>query len=264
MPKDRLAATGKGPVIILVDPQMGENIGASARAMLNFGLTRLRLVRPRDGWPNERAGAMAAGAGEILDRVRLFDSVAEAVSDCHCVLATTARRREALLEVFSPREATHKLYQHIEQEGQNCAILFGGERSGLEARDLACAQGIISIPVNPGFSSLNLAQAVLLIAYEWGLTGRALSQIQTREAAVPAPQSAVEGLATHLFAELEKAGYFYPPEKRPLMERNLRVALGRAGWSDPEIQTLRGVVRVLAEGRGPSRKISNPPTSKRN
>lgn len=250
MAKNKTIGSGPGPVIILVDPQMGENIGAAARAMLNFGLTRLRLVRPRDGWPNPQAVAMASGAAPVVDGARVFDSVEAATADCHYVLATTARPREALLPVFEPKAAAKDLRQRIDGEGQTCAILFGGERSGLDGDDVAKAQGILTVPVNPGFSSLNLAQAVLLMAYEWGGAGTAVQGFATRPEAVPARMEAINVLIDRLVRELENAGYFYPPEKRPLMERNLRIALQRAGFADSEVQTLHGVIKALVHGRG--------------
>jgi tRNA/rRNA methyltransferase len=254
MAKDKTSGSGPGPVIILVDPQMGENIGAAARAMLNFGLTRLRLVRPRDGWPNPQAVAMASGAAPVVDGARVFDSVEAATADCHFVLATTARPREALLPVFEPKAAAQDLRQRIDAEGQTCAILFGGERSGLDGDDVAKAQGILTVPVNPGFSSLNLAQAVLLIAYEWGGSGSAVKGFATRPEVAPARIEAVNALIGRLMRELENSGYFYPSEKRPLMERNLRIALQRAAFADSEVQTLHGVIKALVHGRGQTLK----------
>ena len=249
----RAHGLGPGPVIVLVDPQMGENIGAAARAMLNFGLTRLRLVRPRDGWPNPKAGAMAAGASSVVDHARVFDTVEEATADCHFTLATTARQRELYLPVFDPAAAAREMKPRVD-EGETCAILFGGEKSGLATDDIALAHGILTIPVNPDFSSLNLGQAVLLAAWEWSkAAGKAEGFASKLERAVPAPQEDVDGLLGHLFAELEPAGYFFPPEKRAVMERNIRTAIKRASFTKAEAQLLRGIVKALAKGRGKGR-----------
>ncbi|WP_306249786.1 RNA methyltransferase [Parvularcula sp. IMCC14364] len=236
---------GPAPLIILVEPQMGENIGAAARAMLNFGLTSLRIVNPRDGWPNAAAGAMAAGASTVVDNARIFDSVPEAIADCTYVLATTARKRELHLPVYEPKAAAQALQPRV-AAGETCAILFGGERSGLATEHVALAQGIFTIPVNPAFSSLNLGAAVLVAAYEWGNVQGETRRFDSRlDAATPAAQADVEGLVGHLFNTLEPTGYFHPPEKRETMERNLRTVLTRVEFTQNEIHLLRGVLKAL-------------------
>ncbi|MCI5045857.1 MAG: RNA methyltransferase [Aquisalinus sp.] len=241
---------GPGPLIVLVEPQMGENIGAAARAMLNFGLTGLRIVNPRDGWPNAAAGAMAAGASTVVDNARVFDTVEEAIADCTYVLATTARKRELHLPVYEPAEAAEALLPRV-SGGETCAILFGGERSGLATEHVALCNGIFTIPVNPGFSSLNLGAAVLVAAYEWGQVQGEVSRFDSRlEAAVPADHSDVEGLVGHLFETLEPTGYFHPPEKRETLERNLRTVLTRVEFTQNEIHLLRGVLKALGRSQG--------------
>ena len=244
---------GPGPIIVLVDPQMGENIGAAARAMLNFGLTGLRLVRPRDGWPNERAGAMAAGASPVIDAARVFDTVAEATADCTHVIATTARSREIFLPVHDPASAAAAIKPRIDG-GEKCAYLFGGEASGLSTEDVSYAQSILTIPVNPGFSSLNLGQAVLLAAYEWAQVAESGEAFESRLAeATLATRQDMDGLNTHLNEELEKSGYFYPPEKTQGMQRNLRAMLARADLTKQEVHTFRGVIKALVRGRTSSK-----------
>lgn len=236
------------PLFVLVEPQMGENIGAAARAMLNFGISGLRLVNPRDGWPNEKAGAMAAGATLVIDRARVFETTREALADCNYVLATTARPREALLPVLDPAAAGAELKSRIDR-GERCAVLFGGERSGLSNEDAIRADAIVSIPVNPAFASLNLAQATLIIAYEWAKAeGRTVPPSEL-EATAPASRENFERFVAHLVGELDKTGYFFPEEKRPNMERNLKVAFMRAGLTEGEVRSLRGVIKALTKGR---------------
>ncbi|MGV6801631.1 MAG: RNA methyltransferase [bacterium] len=240
---------GPAPLIILDRPQMGENIGAAARAMLNFGLTGLRLVAPRDGWPNERAGAMAAGATPVIDQARLFDSVSAAISDCEYVLATTARSRDLYLPVFTPTQAASELHARIAQ-GQKCAILFGAERAGLATDDIAHCQGTISIPVNPSFSSLNLAQAVMVLAWEWAQTAEQMTRPTSPLDHLPmATNQDIEGLLAHLISSLNAVGYFHPDSKRQVMERNLRTIFTRAAYTENEIHVLRGVIKALARER---------------
>ncbi|MBB4659601.1 RNA methyltransferase [Parvularcula dongshanensis] len=233
------------PLVILVRPQMGENIGASARAMLNFGLTGLRLVEPRDGWPNAKAGAMAAGASQVIDGARVFGSVEEAVSDCAYVLATTARQRGVFVPVHEPEDAAGRLVAHA-QDGLRTAVLFGGEKSGLSTDDLAFADAILTVPVNPQFSSLNLAQAVLLVAYEWSRAAGSGERFESPYDQTPAGRESTEGMITHLFNALEATGYFYPEAKRPTLERNLRTMLTHAKLTEAETRLFRGVVRQLA------------------
>ncbi len=233
------------PIFVLVEPQMGENIGAAARAMLNFGISGLRLVRPRDGWPNPKAAAMASGAAVVVDNVRVFDTLDAALADCHYVIATTARRRELMTPVLAPAAAVTELRTRI-ASGQQCAVLFGGERNGLSSDDVARADAILSIPVNPAFASLNLAQAALIVAYEWARAGD-YAEIESPLADEPqASREDLMRLIDHLETELDKAGYFFPPEKRPAMARNLRAAFSRASFTESEIRTLRGVVKALA------------------
>lgn len=246
--RDGLAALGPAPLFVLVEPQMGENIGATARAMLNFGLSGLRLVNPRDGWPNEKAGAMAAGASIVIDQTRVFTTTEQALTGCNYVLATTARPREALLPVFEPAEASAEMKQRIDR-GETCAVLFGGERAGLSNEDVVRADGVISIPVNPAFASLNLAQAALIVAYEWAKADGRKPPPSELDIAIPAPREDFERFFEHLVAELDKAGYFFPDAKRPNMERNLKVAFMRAGLTAGEVRSLRGVIKALTKRR---------------
>jgi tRNA/rRNA methyltransferase len=238
----------RGPVFVLVRPQMGENIGAACRAMWNFGLDRMRLVAPRDGWPNPKAAAMASGAGRVIDRAMVTETTAEAVADLEYIYATTARPREMTKTVFTPEAAMADALSRI-REGRKVGVLFGPERTGLENEDVVRAQAIISVPANPAFPSLNLAQCVLLTAYEWRRqasepagevfhTGR--SELASREG--------VERVIAHLERELETAGFFFPPEKGPSMRANLRNLFSRAPLTDQDVRTLHGVVRALAEG----------------
>jgi tRNA/rRNA methyltransferase len=237
------------PCIILKDAQLAENIGAAARAMANFGLSDLRLVSPRDGWPQPRAWASASGAHWPLDEARVFDRLEDAIADLTLVLATTARPREAGLPVHSPREGAARL-RAAATAGQACGVVFGGERAGLEADDIALCQAIVTAPVDERHHSLNLAQAVVITAYEWRMAEAHGPPAAFGEAEAPAEFAALMGLYEQLEAELDAAGFFHPPEKRPSMVRNLRVALGRARFTVQEVRTLRGVVTALARGRG--------------
>ncbi len=233
------------PAVILVRPQLGENIGKAARAMLNFGLTDLRLVAPRDGWPNPAAGPAASGADIVLERARVFDSVAEAVADCPFVYATTVRKRGLVMPVVSPEEAAREMWSHEEPS----AVLFGAERSGLETEEVALAASIVTVPVNPEFRSLNLAQAVILIAYEWSKGAALAVPTQSDESEPRAPQAQLEGLIGQLYDALEAADYFHPPDRTPATKNTIRTILTKAGWSTREVQALRGIVRALATGR---------------
>ncbi len=234
------------PAIVLVRPQLGENIGKAARAMLNFGLTDLRLVAPRDGWPNPAAGPAASGADEVLARARLFDRVGDAVADCAHVYATTVRRRGVTKPVVGPGEAAAAI-----RAGPGAsAVLFGPERSGLESDDVALARTILTVPINPAFGSLNLAQAVILVAYEWS-RAEALAQPPAVELDPPAPQEELDGMLAQLDAMLEGAGYFFPPDRAPTTRRMLRTVLTKPGWSSQEVRTLRGVLTTLAGPRPP-------------
>ena len=236
------------PVFVLVRPQMGENIGAAARAMLNFRLDAMRLVAPRDGWPNPAAKAMAAGAGRVLDGARVFGSVAEAVADCTHVVATTARHRGLFVPVQDPGEAAADLSQRTAR-GERVAVLFGGEKAGLDTEDLSHADAILTVPINPDFPSLNLAQAVLLVGYEWSKAAGTTERFESPYEDAPAPRAATEGMIQHLFGALDASGYFYPEAKRPTLERNLRTLFQNAKLTEAETRLFRGVVRQLARAQ---------------
>jgi tRNA/rRNA methyltransferase len=228
------------PLIVLVRPQLGENIGKAARAMLNFGLTEMRLVAPRDGWPNPDAGPAAAGADEVLAGARVFDTVAEAVADCGHVYATTVRKRGVTKPVLTPEAAARAIAGHAGRS----AILFGPERSGLETDDVALARAIVTVPVNPAFGSLNLAQAVILCAYEWS-RGQGLAQPTVEELLPPAPQDELEDMIAHLERLLEPKGYFFPASRAAATRRTLRTMLTKPGWNHLEVRTMRGVLSAL-------------------
>jgi len=231
------------PVIVLVRPQLGENIGKAARAMLNFGLTEMRLVAPRDGWPNPSAGPAASGADEVLANARVYDSTADAVADCAHVYATTVRKRGVTKPVLTPEAAARE----IALQPGGSAVLFGAERSGLETEDVALARAIVTVPINPEFGSLNLAQAVILIAYEWSKS-RELAQPPLEQALPPAPQEELEGLIAHFEELLESKGYFRPPDRSASTRRTLRGLLTKPGWNHLEVRTLRGVLSALGRG----------------
>ena len=224
---------------------MGENIGAAARAMWNFGLERMVIVAPRDGWPNPRAVAMATGAGRLLDEARLVGSVSEAVADSIFVYATTARSRELRKDVLPPQAAMQDAAARI-AGGQGVAVLFGPERAGLQNDDVARANAIISVPVNPEFPSLNLAQCVLLTAYEWR---RAAGGVPHRERdpsdPVPASHAEVERLVSHYEDRLQDAGFFFPPEKAPGMKQALRNLWSRMPLTSADVQVLHGILRQM-------------------
>jgi tRNA/rRNA methyltransferase len=241
------------PVIILVRPQMGENIGMVARAMWNFGLSELRLVAPRDGWPNPGAGPPAAGADIVLDGAQVFDDVKSAIADCHQVYATTVRPRGMLKEVVTARAMVAEALPLVAQ-GQRIGLMFGPERSGLETNDVALAHKIISIPVNPDFASLNLGQAVILCAYEWFQAQTDVPPVQMQgDYDGPATHAMLDGLVTHLETELDANGYFFPEHRVDAMKRTLRTVLTRPGFTSPEVRTLRGVIKGLVEFRGQKR-----------
>ena len=228
------------PVIVLVRPQLGENIGKAARAMLNFGLTELRLVAPRDGWPNSSAGPAAAGADIVLADAQVFDTLAEAVADITHIYATTVRKRGVVKPVVTPAQAAGAI--HIAQ-GRG-AILFGAERSGLDSDELALARTIITVPINPEFGSLNLAQAVILCAYEWSKFQSLKSPPHT-EVDPPSPQFELDGMIDQFFAMLEPKGYFLPEDRSLVTRRMLRTLLTKPGWSGQEVRTVRGVLTTL-------------------
>jgi tRNA/rRNA methyltransferase len=246
------------PAIVLVRPQLAENIGKAARAMLNFGLTDLRLVAPRDGWPNPNAGPAASGADIVLEKARLFDNVADAVADCAHVYATTVRKRGVTKPVVRPDEAAAA----IRGEPGGSAILFGPERSGLETDDVAVARTILTVPINPEFGSLNLAQAVILVAYEWS-KGENLALPPVTELDPPASQQELDGMIAQLEAMLDVAGYFYPPDRVPSTKRTLRTLLTKPAWTSQEVRTLRGVLSTLDRPRGDQRAASSRSESKR-
>ena len=233
-------ADPRKPVIVLVRPQLGENIGKAARAMLNFGLVELRLVEPRDGWPNPSAGPAAAGADIVLDKAQVFATTAEAVADCAHVYATTVRKRGVTKPVVTPEEAARDMAGAVGRS----AILFGPERSGLETEDVALARAILTVPINPDFGSLNLAQAVILCAYEWS-KHESLVQPTQEELLPPAPQDELEGLIGHLEGMLEPKGYFLPEARADATRRTLRGVLTKPGWNHLEVRTLRGVLSSL-------------------
>jgi len=232
------------PVIVLVRPQLGQNIGKAARAMLNFGLTEMRLVAPRDGWPNPEAGPAASGADIVLEQAQVFDKVAEAIADCAHVYATTVRKRGVTKPVVTPVQAAAEIWS---APGRS-AILFGPERSGLETDDVAVARSILTVPINPEFGSLNLAQAVILVAYEWS-KGQALAQPPAVDLDPPAPQGELDGMIEQLDGMLETAGFFFPPDRTPATRRTLRTMLTKPGWNSQEVRTLRGVLSALANPR---------------
>ena len=235
-----------GPTIILVEPQLGENIGMVARAMANFGLAELRLVSPRDGWPSDKARAAASRADHVIDATRVFDELPSAIADLNFVFATTARQRDGFKRVAGPVEAGKVLRQRS-AAGERVGILFGRERFGLSNEEVALADEIVTFPVDPDFASLNIAQAVLLMAYEWrksGLASEDETPFSTPEVP-PAPKAALQGLFDHLEEALDVRGYFRPRAKKPKMVDNLRTVLTRAGFSDAELGVLRGVVSSL-------------------
>jgi len=231
------------PAIILIKPQMGENIGATARAMRNFGLTDLRLVAPRDGWPNPAAVPMSAGATEILDNARLYRDTEEAIADLRVIYATTARTRDMVKPAVTPSEAAAEIAGLIGQ-GAQCGILFGPEKAGLHNDDVALSDKILQIPANPEFTSLNLAQAVLIIGYAW-FTTAVTDSLAPAETPPPAPKEDLVRLFDHLESELDSAGFFRPGEKRPSMVRNLRNLLQNANLTEQDVRTLRGVIKAL-------------------
>ncbi|MGB3416550.1 MAG: RNA methyltransferase [Mesorhizobium sp.] len=235
-----------GPAIILVEPQLGENIGMVARAMANFGLAELRLVNPRDGWPSDKARASASRADHVIDGTRVFDDLETAVADLNFVFATTARQRDGFKEVRGPVEAGRMLRAH-DKAGERTGILFGRERFGLYNEEVALADEIVTFPVDPGFSSLNIAQAVLLMSYEWrkaGLEAETDTNFATPEMQ-PATKAQLHSLFDHLEAALDVRGYFRPLTKKPKMVDNLRAVLTRPGFAEPELKVLHGIVASL-------------------
>ncbi|GLS33210.1 tRNA/rRNA methyltransferase [Mesorhizobium albiziae] len=236
----------EGPVIILVEPQLGENIGMVARAMANFGLSQLRLVNPRDGWPSDKARAAASKADHVIDGVVVFDTLEGAIADLGFIFATTARERDGFKAVRSPVTAARMLRAR-QASGQATGILFGRERFGLSNEEVGLADEIVTFPVDPSFASLNIAQAVLLMSYEWLKSGlqSETDTVFSGPEITPAPKEQLIGLLSHLEDALEARGYFRPTSKKPKMVDNLRAVLTRAGFATAEIKLLRGVVASL-------------------
>jgi tRNA/rRNA methyltransferase len=256
---------GETPVMILVRPQLADNIGMVARAMANFGLEHLRLVAPRDGWPNEKARIAASGANLIVDGAEAYPTLAEGLAGLNWVCATTARQRDLAKPVLTPEQAVAEMRRRI-GEGQRCGILFGPERNGLETEEIANADAAVMAPVNPNFASLNLAQAALLMGYEWMKGGSAgtLGRVTTYEQPVkpgprtrgspPATKEELMGFFEQLERELEAQGFFTPPEKRPNMVQNMRTMFTRMQATEQEIRTLRGIVKALVHPKRTGRR----------
>ncbi|WP_287959666.1 RNA methyltransferase [Filomicrobium sp.] len=259
------AEEGQTPAVILMEPQLADNIGMVARAMANFGLDELRLVAPRDGWPNEKARIAASGANYVIDDAVAFEKLSDATADLTWVCATTARQRDLRKPILTPDQAVTEMSRRI-SEGQRCGMLFGRERNGLETAELADADALIMIPVNAEFASLNLAQAVLILGYTWmqGREEQSLGRVTTYEKPLqtglnmgadrPATKQEQLGFFEHLESELDRHGFFNPVERRPMVVRNLRTLFTRMEPTAQEIRTLRGVVATLVRGKGPARK----------
>jgi tRNA/rRNA methyltransferase len=256
---------GPTPAIILVEPQLADNIGMVGRAMANFGLSELRLVAPRDGWPNEKARIAASGATFIIDDAQWYPDFSSALADCSYVVATTARQRDLAKPVLTPEQAVAELRKRI-ANGQQCGIIFGRERNGLETHEVANADAIVMAPVDKTFASLNLAQSVLLLAYEWmkqsgqGSLGR-VTTYETPKVAGPnsrgfeaATKGEMLGFFEHLESELTEKGFFTPPEKRPIVVQNIRSMFTRSEPTQQEVRTLRGIVKALVHGKGSGRR----------
>lgn len=210
--------------------------------MLNFGLTEMRIVDPRDGWPNPEAGPAASGADSVLEKAKVFESVAEAIADCSQVFASTVRRRDLVMPVVGPEEMAGK----IAQISGRSAILFGPERSGLETEEVALAHAIVTVPINPDFGSLNLAQAVILLAYEWS-RGQSLASPPSKELEEPAPHSEIDGLITQLDEALVEKDYFHPPSRTQATRNTIRTIFMKTGWSSREVKAVRGIIRALSQ-----------------
>jgi tRNA/rRNA methyltransferase len=264
---EAFAGSGETPAVLLMEPQLADNIGMVARAMANFGLDELRLVAPRDGWPNEKARIAASGANYVIDDGRAFPSLADAMGDLNWVAATTARQRDLRKPVLTPIEAVTEIRQRIAR-GERCGILFGRERNGLETDEIANADAIVMVPVNSRFASLNLAQSVLILGYEWMRTSSAatLGRVTTYETPQtagldlgdtrPATKEELAGFFEHIEGELDRLGFFNPAHRRQTMVRNLRTMFTRMAPTEQEVRTLRGIVVALANGKGRGRKSS--------
>ena len=241
------------PIVVLVEPQLGENIGAAARAMANFGLSRLRLVKPVQGWPNEKARAMAAGADRVLEGAALYDSLADAIGDCTFVLAATARNHDQAKPVIGAAQAAAEMAPRV-TAGENVAVVFGRERNGLENHEVARADRILTLPVNPAFASLNLAQAVVVVGYEWFKQQGGELPFREPHKSPPAKKQQLDALFADLERELDKVEFFRPAEKRGTMGVNLRNIFQRMAPTQQDVRTLHGVVTALTQGRkGPAR-----------
>lgn len=259
------AGDGETPSVILMEPQLADNIGMVARACGNFGLDDLRLVNPRDGWPNEKARVAASGANYIIDDAQAFDTLDAAIGDLNFVVATTARQRDLRKPVMTPEQAIDEMRVRIGR-GERCGLLFGRERNGLETSEVAHADALVMIPVNSRFASLNLAQAVLLMGYEWlrGSPSRTLGRVTTFEKPLaeglnlgrdrPATKAELIGFFEHLEGALADKGFFHPEHRRPTVVQNLRSLFSRMGATEQEVRTLRGIVATLTQGKGGARK----------
>jgi len=243
-----------GPVVVLVEPQLGENIGAAARAMANFGLGRLRLVKPVQAWPNERARVMAAGADRVIDNAELFETLPEAIADCSFVLAATARNHDQAKPAIGADKAAAEAAPRV-AAGETVAIVFGRERNGLENHEVALADRILTLPVNPAFASLNLGQAVVIVGYEWfKLQSAGALPFEMPQRSPPAAKQQLDAFFADLERELEKVEFFRPEEKRGTMSINLRNIFQRMAPSQQDMRTLHGVITAIAQGRkGPAR-----------
>lgn len=250
------AITG-GPAIVLVRPQLAENIGMAARAMANFGLSEMRLVAPRNGWPKKGAREAASGAVHVLDGAVLYDDTRAAIADCHKVFATTARERGQAKPILGADAAAAEIAERI-AAGEKIAILFGPERTGLENDEVNLADAVISFPVNPAFASLNLAQAVLLTGYEWFKVAHRAEPAQVPGRSPPATRKAVFSFFDFLEEELDHVGFFAPPDKRPVMVRNMRNIFHRLQMTEQDVRTLRGALVALVQGRRGGRNLPRP------
>ncbi len=265
---EAFAGEGETPAILLMEAQLADNVGMVARAMANFGLDTLRLIAPRDGWPNEKARIAASGANYVIDDAAAFPTLPAAIADLNWLAATTARQRDLRKPVMTPIEAVAEMRARI-AKGERCGVLFGRERNGLETSEVANADALVMIPVNARFASLNLAQAVLILGYEWMRASEAqsLGRVTTYETPISAglnlgadrlaTKEELLGFFQHLEAELDRLGFFNPPHKRDTVARNLRTMFSRMGPTEQEVRTLRGIVATLAKGKGHARK---PPT----
>lgn len=264
---EAFAPEGQSPSVLLMEPQLADNIGMVARAMANFGLDDLRLISPRDGWPNEKARIAASGANYIIDDAVSFPSLPAAMGNLNWMAATTARQRDLRKPVLTPEQAIAEIRIRIAR-GERCGLLFGRERNGLETSEVANADAVIMVPVNSRFASLNLAQAVLLLGYEWmrGQPAASLGRVTTYEQPVksginlrddrPATKQELIGLFDHIENELDRLGFFNPPHKRPTVVDNVRTMLSRMNATEQEVRTLRGIVATLVNGKGRGRKSS--------